>query len=403
MELLTQPERRRRWSVQEKLTMVRESNEPGKTVSMVARQHGVNPNQLFHWRKLYQDGGLSAVGAGEQVVAASELADALKQIRERQRMLGKKTMENEILREAVEYGRFKKMGCALALVARGRPVKRVCEVLGVARSNMAVRLARSQDWRDGRKAYTPQDSGLVEEIQRHIGQLPSYGYRRVWALVSRDWMWHDEPPFNVKRVYRVMRDHGLLLSRRRQPQMPARRHDGQVAVRRSNQRWCADGFEFRCDDGSPLRVTFALDCCDREAISWAAITAGHSGDVARDVMLAALEHRFGGADHAPAEVEWLTDNGSAYIAGKTRAFAQQIGLKPVTTPIRSPQSNGMAESFVKTIKRDYVAFMPKPDVPAALQNLAIAFEHYNEQHPHSALKYRSLRDFRQHQELLTQG
>ncbi len=108
MELLTQPERRRRWSVEQKLAMVRESNEPGQTVSMVARRHGVNPNQLFHWRKLYQDGGLSAVDAGEQVVAASELADALKQIRELQRMLGKKTMENEILREAVEYDRSKK-------------------------------------------------------------------------------------------------------------------------------------------------------------------------------------------------------------------------------------------------------------------------------------------------------
>ncbi|CBJ43737.1 transposase; IS2 insertion element repressor [Ralstonia solanacearum CFBP2957] len=108
MEVLTGPERRRRWSVEEKLAMVRESFEPGKTVSMVARQHGVNPNQVFQWRKLYQDGRLSAVSAGEEVVPASELAEALKQIRELQRMLGKKTMENEILREAVEYGRAKK-------------------------------------------------------------------------------------------------------------------------------------------------------------------------------------------------------------------------------------------------------------------------------------------------------
>ena len=61
--------------------MVRESCEPGKTVSMVARQHGVNPNQLFHWRKLYQDGSLSAVSAGEEVVPASELSDAPKQVR----------------------------------------------------------------------------------------------------------------------------------------------------------------------------------------------------------------------------------------------------------------------------------------------------------------------------------
>ncbi|MGF6982524.1 transposase [Paraburkholderia atlantica] len=108
MEVLTGPERRRRWSAGEKLTMVRESFEPGKSVSMVARQHGVNPNQLFHWRKLYQDGSLSAVSSGEEVVPASELNDALKQIRELQRLLGKKTMENEILREAVEVAKSRK-------------------------------------------------------------------------------------------------------------------------------------------------------------------------------------------------------------------------------------------------------------------------------------------------------
>ncbi len=108
MEVLTGPERRRRWSADEKLAMVRESFEPGKSVSMVARQHGVTPNQLFHWRKLYQDGSLSAVSAGEEVAPASELSDALKQIRELQRLLGKKTMENEILREAVEVVKSRK-------------------------------------------------------------------------------------------------------------------------------------------------------------------------------------------------------------------------------------------------------------------------------------------------------
>jgi putative transposase len=60
----------------------------------------------------------------------------------------------------------------------------------------------------------------------------------------------------------------------------------------------------------------------------------------------------------------------------------------VTTSVRSSQSNGMSESFVKTIKRDYVAHMPKPDRETALRSLAIAFEHYSEQHPLSALNYR---------------
>ncbi len=55
----------------------------------------------------------------------------------------------------------------------------------------------------------------------------------------------------------------------------------------------------------------------------------------------------------------------------------------------------MAGSFVKTTKREYVSWMPKPDARTALQNLTIAFDHYSESHPHSALKYCSPREFRQ--------
>ncbi|MGX1186395.1 transposase InsO family protein [Pseudomonas sp. F-14 TE3623] len=118
----------------------------------------------------------------------------------------------------------------------------------------------------------------------------------------------------------------------------------------------------------------------------ASLKTGYSGDDIRDLMLESMEKRFG--DQLPTTpVQWLSDNGSAYTAEQTRLFARQIGLQPVTTPVRSPQSNGMAENFVKTIKRDYVAHMPKPDRETALRNLAIAFEHYNEQHPHSALNY----------------
>ena len=94
------PERRRRRTPQEKMAIVQQSFEPGMTVSMVARQHGVAASQLFLWRKQYQEGSLTAVTSGEQVVPASELASAMKQIKELQHLLGKKTMEVELLREA---------------------------------------------------------------------------------------------------------------------------------------------------------------------------------------------------------------------------------------------------------------------------------------------------------------
>jgi transposase len=108
VEILKGSGKRRRWTVAEKIKMVHETNEPGATVSLVARRHNVSANQLFNWRKLYLDGSLSAVSANEQVVPASELAAAQKQIRELQRLLGKKTMEAEILKEAVEYAQSKK-------------------------------------------------------------------------------------------------------------------------------------------------------------------------------------------------------------------------------------------------------------------------------------------------------
>ena len=101
-------EKRRRWSAAEKAALVRETYEPGMSVSLVARKHGLSASQLFNWRKLDREGALVAVHAGESVVPASELAAARAQIAQLQRMLGKKTMEAEILKEAVEFAREKK-------------------------------------------------------------------------------------------------------------------------------------------------------------------------------------------------------------------------------------------------------------------------------------------------------
>ena len=102
------PQHRRRWTPSEKLTMVRETYEAGMSVSLVARKHGINPNQLFQWRKLERIGALTAVDSGQAVVPAFELDSARRQIRELQRLLGKKTMENEILKEAVDIARERK-------------------------------------------------------------------------------------------------------------------------------------------------------------------------------------------------------------------------------------------------------------------------------------------------------
>ena len=94
------------------MAIVQQSFEPGMSVSMIARQHGIATNQFFLQRKWYQERSLTAVTAGEQVIPASELASAIKQIKKLQRLLGKKTMGNELLKEAVEYNREKSGQCS---------------------------------------------------------------------------------------------------------------------------------------------------------------------------------------------------------------------------------------------------------------------------------------------------
>jgi putative transposase len=88
-------------------------------------------------------------------------------------------------------------------------------------------------------------------------------------------------------------------------------------------------------------------------------------------MLAAVEHRFGLLNRLPVTIEWLSDNGSCYVASETRSFARDIGLEPRTTPIESPQSIGMAEACVRTIKRDYVHVSPCPDAQTVMHQLSL--------------------------------
>lgn len=119
IEVITSVQRRRRWSAEEKRAMVEEAEQIGWSVSQVARKYGVNPNQIFNWRRLMREGALSAVRADEEVVGASEVKQLKVRIRELERLLGKKTLEIEILKEALEVVREKKLLLRMPLLEKG--------------------------------------------------------------------------------------------------------------------------------------------------------------------------------------------------------------------------------------------------------------------------------------------
>jgi putative transposase len=156
-------------------------------------------------------------------------------------------------------------------------VKAISDALGVARSNLAVQAAAKRGWQ--RRGRRPQpEAELLTEIKALIAGQPTYGYRRIHALLRRQRREQGGAAVNVKRVYRVMRANGLLLERHT-GSGEERRHDGRIAVDRSDRRWCSDGFEIGCDNGEKVRIAFTLDCCDREAISWVATTGGSTAPI----------------------------------------------------------------------------------------------------------------------------
>ena len=109
VEIISSTFKRRRWAPIEKRQIVQETYQEGVTVSYVARKHGIPPSQLFYWRKMMESGALTSIKTEEAVVPMSEVQALKKRIRELERVLGQKTLDNEILREAVKLAREKKL------------------------------------------------------------------------------------------------------------------------------------------------------------------------------------------------------------------------------------------------------------------------------------------------------
>jgi putative transposase len=115
-------------------------------------------------------------------------------------------------------------------------VRAVCQALRLSRSHLSAKTNRKPQWTDGRKSPPlADDDTLRQAIAGVVKDRATYGYRRVWARLRI-----DGHRVNHKRVYRVMRDEGLLLFRQGHKPMETRKHERKVAVKDSDTRWCSD-------------------------------------------------------------------------------------------------------------------------------------------------------------------
>jgi hypothetical protein len=177
-----------------------------------------------------------------------------------------------------------------------------------------------------------QDADLLPLIRTIVDARPTYGYRRVWALLNRKLRVLGRPTVNMKHVLRIMQAHQFTLERHT-ARRPTRTHEGVVTAPRSNMRWCSDHLEIHARNREIVRVLFVLDACDREIIAWSAIAdAGVSGEMVRDLMVAAVERRFGATKARP-----IPSNGrpttAAHILPKKRRTSHARSASNCCSPL----------------------------------------------------------------------
>ncbi|MFY9551758.1 MAG: IS3 family transposase [Thermoanaerobaculia bacterium] len=269
----------------------------------------------------------------------------------------------------------------------------VCRALRVARSTgyLRVRPRRAGVYRRS------EDMEVLLQILSVTRKRASYGYRRVWRLVNRARLERGERGYNRKRIRRVMRINDLMLPGKMRRRID-RPHTGKIQMPGSNQRWCSDGFNIRCWNDETVQVAFALDCHDREVLGHVAEARALNGSDVRLLLDRSIWSRFGEAAlRTPVQIQFLSDNGGPYVSIETVLYAETLGFKPITTPVYSPESNGMAEAFVNTIKRDYVEGADLSEAQTVLRQLPAWIQDYNDSAPHSSLGFLSPKEFRAQQ------
>lgn len=269
-------------------------------------------------------------------------------------------------------------------------MKTIATTFGISRSHLVDSQADKASNRPNKYSKS-SDEILLPKIREICHQRPSYGYRRVCALLNRTLLTQGCLAVNHKRMYRIMRNANLLLTR--YSQRPTRTHEGKIITIASNTCWCSDTMTIKCFNGDKVEVAFALDTCDREIVGYVAKASAMTGADIRDLMVYSLESRFAQAKRLPQNIQWLSDNGPPYVAHETRSFGRKLGFIVCNTPSYSPESNGMAEAFVKTFKRDYVYLNELDDADTVLKQLPGWFNDYNEYAPHRGLNMKSPREF----------
>ncbi len=262
--------------------------------------------------------------------------------------------------------------------------RRVCRVLAVSRTPRRSRTARL---RRSRRL----DELLVARIRRLIRCHPTFGYRRIWALLR----FRQGIRLNPKAVYRVMKLKRWFVHQRRVTPRPRVQGRRSVAPR-SNTRWAMDVTHIPCGRDSWGHLAAVIDCHDREIVGYEFALRGRAKEAERALEEACMG-RFGTLRPREATPVVRSDNGLIFQSRRFRSACRDYRLRQEFITPYTPEQNGMIERFFRSLKEEctwHRNFRSFGEAKAAIRSW---IRWYNEERPHQALGYQSPREYQAQQ------
>lgn len=257
--------------------------------------------------------------------------------------------------------------------ARDVPITRACKLVGLPRSTYYYEPTEREP-----RPVDPEVRELVLDVCR---ERPSFGYRRVTAMVRR----RLGEPVNHKKVYRIMRIENLTLEPCVQPRERVRKTPGEQITDAPDEVYQADLKYVWVEEIGWTYLHTIIDCCTSQWLAY--VYDLHCG--AREAIRLldnTVMKRFPDTCRVPG-TKLSTDNGPGFKARRFRDHAKQLGFEHERIGYRSPEENGVVESLHAGLDRDYFRHVVFDTTAEAREYIAWAFEDYNTIKPQERLDW----------------
>ena len=261
----------------------------------------------------------------------------------------------------------------------GTSARLICKVLHISRSVLFAKHPK----KDIRK-----DEELLPLIKELIQQHPTYGYRRIWALIAKG----RNIQVNKKKIYRIFKENRLFVCVRSTTPRPRVQAKKSVASE-SNERWALDITHIYCGKDGWGHLVGVIDCHDRELIGYEFALRGRAREAERAIEDACIK-RFGTLKIEGRKPVVRSDNGLVFISRRFRSACKDYNLDQEFITPYTPEQNGIIERFFRSLKEECVWQQSFGSFEEARRAIVNWIEWYNTKRPHQSLHYLSPEQFR---------